>query len=105
MTQNPFWTMERMARARAMRSYRAQLNGLDLHEQWRIETTIYCLRGDGLDESAIGKMVAAAQNRSRPWRMSDSELKRAWMGLRKRLGKESRHRVLASVRPAGPSNR
>ena len=104
MTQNPFWTTERMARTRAMRSYRAQLNGLDLHEQWRIESVIYCLRGDGLDEGAVGKMVAAALNRSRPWRMSDSELKRAWMGLRKKLGKDCRHRAIARVRPAGPTN-
>lgn len=104
MTQNPFWTMERIARARAMRSYRAQLNGLDLHNQWRIECVIYCLRGDGLDEGAVGEMVAAALNRSRPWRMSDSELKRAWMGLRKRLGKDHRHRLIARVRPAGAKN-
>ena len=105
MSSKSFWTAERLARARAMRVYRAQITGLDAHVRWSIECMIYSLRGDRLEEGVVGSMVAAALNRSRPWRMSDAELKRAWMRLRQRLIKDSNRKIEGSWRQESRSTK
>lgn len=69
-----FWTQTQLERARALRWYRRLWAACPAAEQWRHECRVYRLRGMGLPEKEVGRVVEEALNRSRPWRMTDREL-------------------------------
>lgn len=77
-----FWTPVRHIQTRSMRRYRELWRGLDPVDQWRLECTVYALRGRGLPEREVGQHVEAILEAQRPWRLSDAQLfrrlKYAW---------------------------
>lgn len=71
---NVFWTQIQLERTRALRWYRRLWAACSEAEQWRHECLVYQLRGMGLPEKEVGRVVEEALKRSRPWRMNDREL-------------------------------
>jgi hypothetical protein len=92
MNQPRFWTPDRLAKAAAMRGYRALCRGMPPFEQWRIECLVYSFRGHGLPEPEVGLAVGQIVDRLRPWRMSDGELLRAWASLQRPRRSRARRR-------------
>lgn len=68
------WTAERIAQAKALRWYQQQWNKCPLPEQRSLEWHVYDMRGRGLPESEVSRIVSQALDLRRPWRMSDRQL-------------------------------
>lgn len=68
------WTSERIDQAKALRQYKWQCDKCTEAQQRRLEWLVYSLRGRGLPEHEVRRVIEGALERLRPWRMSDSKL-------------------------------
>lgn len=82
--QSDFWTLDRVAAARAMRSYRALWAACSDLEQGRLRNMVHRLRGSGVPEGEIRLHVQDVLRRMRPWRMTDGKLSSALRAVLRR---------------------
>jgi hypothetical protein len=78
-----FWTIERHAKAHAMRRYRSLWRGLDSQHQWKLECCVYRWRSRGVAEDKIGEIIEVTLNAARPWRLSNAKLLRAFNNMQR----------------------
>ena len=86
--RSAFWTAENIAKSRAMKRCRALWRGLAPNRQWELECLVYRLQGFSVAPEEVEGHIRAVLEMTRPWRMSDSQLRRAL--LRPREKKNSR---------------
>ena len=82
--QTEFWTADRVAAARAMRSYRALWAACSELEQGRLRSMVHRLRGLGVREAEINLHVQNVLRRMRPWRMTEGKLSSALRAVLRR---------------------
>lgn len=68
------WTSDRIDQAKALRQYKWQWDKCTEAQQRRLEWLVYSLRGRGLPEHEVRRVIEGDLERLRPWRMSDSKL-------------------------------